>query len=388
MDSIAKNMCVIIKLPPGTVLSEGKLRNAILNNPDGWGIVFVDRGQLTLRKECDPEGNDPELIAKILTDSRDVQRYLHVRKNTVGKTIIDNTHPFTVLSVEGGRRIEFMHNGTFHTYKATTPEGQSDTRHYAETFLSPLLNKFHGDNGIGDYTDTLLSKILSGVFDYNNRGLLISNDLEARSYGKWDTVKDGDVTFEVSNNDYFDRLITTRVPTKYLETLPTQQRPVGGSPAQQGQMFRGSEPEEEAKAPTANRLPSSYATPQVIPLKDINLQKSNSILANASDLNDLMDLSIREWEDLDNEQIVYFQYCTRKEIQAWLELHPSTASMLYEAMFVRFAELVEEYDTMDEARVQAVLKHEAATKHIADLVAENNELKKALGEDTKEVKAA
>jgi glutamine amidotransferase len=111
------------------LLHEAPRSLAVLSNdhPDGWGIALGDRGDWTVRRSttCAARCRDYAGLAGIRADVV----IAHVRKATVGKLSIANTHPF-----QRGRFV-FAHNGTVHaiaslvrwTSKAQLAQVEGDT---------------------------------------------------------------------------------------------------------------------------------------------------------------------------------------------------------------------------------------------------------------------
>ncbi len=387
-------MCVILQLPKDITPSFEKVKNAVLNNPDGYGILMVDRGKLEVRKEVPVKGNDPDEIYQYIVDTIGVDRYLHVRKNTVGKTIVENAHPFNVFKLDSGREVWFMHNGTLSKWRpSSTMSEDSDTKNYAENFLHPLLYRFVGDNhGLGDYTDPFFKTLIADHFDYSNRGLLIANDLPILELGQWKEIKENGITYRASNDDYFNSVMTHRMSEaqrsswnapRFQDSKPDGIHPLTGNP----------ERVTNANAPQQKATPASKeereASQVLVPLKDIDLEKRNGRRLRSEEVNSLMAVGISEIEELDNEQLSYFVYLTKKEINSWVASNIEAASLFLELMFTKYAEMCEEYEALDTQRMTIVNKHERATTVIAEQVqkinnleAEIAELKKALNAKT------
>lgn len=368
-------MCVIIKLPSKFDISFEKIKNATLNNPDGWGLVTVTGSKLEVERHCNTtSGNDPDEIYKRLVEVRDIDRYLHVRKNTVGKTVIENTHPFTVYKGVN-RHVEFMHNGTLHKFRPPLNSDFSDTRFFSESFLSPLLYHFYGDNGVGDFTDPFFLKIIKDSFDYGSKGLLISNDIGTLELGSWVDVKDGDNTFRASNNDYFDRVQDTRLHSSRGVPAKTQSStfhtPYGSN------FYSTPLPQTTAQA----KAPDAKIVTQ---LKDVKLEKISGRFLKPEDLESLFTVSAENFDNLDNDDIRAFAYLSSIEIYSWVKQNIQTASLVIELMSCRFNELLEEYEALDETRVRANEKHEKASKHVEDLTLQVADLKAQIEKLTNE----
>lgn len=215
-------MCVIFHLKPGYTLPKSLLANACHNNPHGYGIIIKKDGKINVVKDLPADGNDPEVIYKILKDNEDADRYCHVRWKTQGAISMDNTQPFQVYD-DRGREIWFAHNGTLSNYSPSYNHGRpndpnevSDSRKFAQDVLMKYLPKFIGDNGIGDYNDPVMKEIIEKAWSYSNKGIVIANDLEPLILGTqyWEYIKTKETIddkviegeFYASNDDYFKEL--------------------------------------------------------------------------------------------------------------------------------------------------------------------------------------
>lgn len=132
-------MCVIIYRKPDTAIPFEKLKSACIVNADGMGLVAFDRGKLELRKYFSEDGNDPEILAKFLEDTKDLHVYAHLRYRTKGTRDKDNVHPFGILkSKKHGMDLQFMHNGTLSDFGT---DSVCDSRDFVKKFLTPLAEK-------------------------------------------------------------------------------------------------------------------------------------------------------------------------------------------------------------------------------------------------------
>lgn len=190
-------MCVIMVCKKGIVPPYDKFRNAVWNNPHGWGLVMKDNNRLEIKRGFDEKGTDPDDLYRIMCDNDDVERALHVRWATEGAKDLDNTHPFPVFS-SNSRDIYFMHNGTLSGYRppvGITQDddlyGASDSKRFAELKLGPLLLHLRGQAGNADYSDPLVKEVLSKFWDSTSKGLLISNNLENLYFNPsaWSNIK-------------------------------------------------------------------------------------------------------------------------------------------------------------------------------------------------------
>lgn len=132
-------MCVIIHKLPGTEIPFDSLKSACTVNPDGMGLVAIDRGRLELRKIFEAKGNDPDTLAKFLEQGKDLDCYVHLRFRTKGSTDKDNVHPFGVLKAKRhGIDVQFMHNGTLSDFGT---DKSCDSKEFASKLLRPLSEK-------------------------------------------------------------------------------------------------------------------------------------------------------------------------------------------------------------------------------------------------------
>lgn len=276
-------MCAIFTLLPEQSIDDKMLENVVGNNLDGYGIILQDLStkHLEVRRGFTEDGTDPEEIARILADHKALTRHVHVRNTTEGKTNLDNTHPFLVFD-KNGRQVWMLHNGTMHKFKPSHGSEASDTKLMAESFLSPLLNRFSGEFGLGDYNDPIFKRILEEFMGtYNNRILLVSNDLEPLQLGNWLKVKSttGD-EFQASNNDYFS--VIKRGPRRPLPVV-VPSMPNGGTMTSGAGTNATTDQKVLVRPPYAGPMGSSYQPPktdqpkslekkgkEVTPLKEVN----------------------------------------------------------------------------------------------------------------------
>ena len=227
-------MCVIFILNPGYTLPYEMLKNACLNNPHGYGIVIKRKNGLDIRKELPEDGNDPEVIYKILKDNEDALRYVHVRWKTQGDVSEENVQPFEVFNdnvLVGKKKVKrqviFAHNGTLSQYSTTYSYGQqgvqpqipvpSDSLRFSREVLRPFLPKLIGEKGVADISDPTVKMILDKYWPASaNRGILICNNLDHMLFSEsaWDKITTSRIVngeevkseFLASNNDYFNEL--------------------------------------------------------------------------------------------------------------------------------------------------------------------------------------
>lgn len=382
-------MCVIIALGADQTVPFGRLRNAVLNNPHGFGIVTTDRGKLSVFKKFKEEGNDPEQVAKELDKRAKAEmRYLHLRYRTRGSNSKENTHPFTVFKRDG-HHIEFMHNGTLTKNVNFSDTEKSDTRQFAENFLVPVLSKWHGEKGPADIEDPHLESWLESFFGYNNRGLLISNKLDPLFLGKWDVISDVDgAKIAVSNTDYFNSSISNRMTDFYKPKTSDIPAIIHRSAQTNRNIHTSNKESEEDKEETFFPLGTAVTKPvaeiaaptttntvsttpasttnlpakkefmgrTIVPMKEVDLKQVGRFL-NATDLEDLFDT---QGDQLDDELITLIANLTYDEYHNYVNSNPIGAAHLLEHLFIRCVVLIDDNERLEE-------KHLRATQMIASL---------------------
>lgn len=364
-------MCNIIGLPPKQVLPWNSFKNMVMNNRDGYGLVVLNDGKMEVIKEMPEKGNDPEVLARLVERFKDHQKFLHVRYNTVGETNRENTHPFTVYKGHDNHQVEFMHNGTMSDFKPSynSEDKRSDTRVFAETFLSPLLSRWQGDQGLADIEDPFMKVLLEKYFNYTNRGLLISNKMNALFLGKWSTVKSEEgVDLPSSNTDYFHSIISTR--DKFKPTIIQQ----GGSnpnPTQALATTNASAVKEETSGDNKVvqlREAKSNTTDEVTKLADLpSVIRTPGRFITPNEIANLVDLG---GDELDHESILYFSSILPLELATFFTSETEAATALFFFVVEAYAILngaMEE--ALDDANT-AMQKHERATNAIAVMAAQ------------------
>lgn len=137
-------MCVILQRDPDYVIDKESWDNAIINNPDGWGISVPDgNGLLTTLRS--PETADDTLYDMIHNEFGSDPVLIHLRYTTAGETTMRNAHPFPILEqATDGVDLRMAHNGTLTKYKPGVKadnDWESDTRVFVRTYVRPLFKR-------------------------------------------------------------------------------------------------------------------------------------------------------------------------------------------------------------------------------------------------------
>ena len=128
-------MCLIIDKPEGTSVPELWLSNAVKNNDDGWGIMWAEGGKVHVEKGFREKG-----LKKWAGKLVDRHALIHCRLATSGKKSVENCHPYPA-----GNGVWMMHNGIISI--PSSNEDWSDTKHFVEYCVKPMLAKYPGMYG-------------------------------------------------------------------------------------------------------------------------------------------------------------------------------------------------------------------------------------------------
>lgn len=129
-------MCLITVLPPGVVLSQEQVVDAMSKNPHGVGIMYSQDGQLYTGRSM---SSNPTKIRRWLARAPShLDRVVHFRKTTAGATSRANIHPFEVHG-----RFGLMHNGTLSDSIAET--SKKDPRSDTAIFVEEVLEQMNPD---------------------------------------------------------------------------------------------------------------------------------------------------------------------------------------------------------------------------------------------------
>lgn len=161
-------MCLIIASPKGIAPDMAVVRNAILDNPHGWGVVAACNGKLTAKRGFGLDSltraikrlNGPYLI--------------HFRYATHGAVGIANCHPFKV-----NRDCYMVHNGVLHI--PLVDSRYSDSWHFARNYARPYIGT-HGYSTLVADAEHFIGRGNKLAFLRRNGELLIANE----AAGTWD----------------------------------------------------------------------------------------------------------------------------------------------------------------------------------------------------------
>ena len=132
-------MCLIIQATKPQVITDTMMNCAYLNNDDGFGLMFANKGKVHVHKLGKPKSF--KSINKLWDSYKnlDVPMGLHFRFNTNGESSKAMSHPYQILNKEeNSRDLWVMHNGP----QLPTPmidNNKSDTHQFVKWILKPQL---------------------------------------------------------------------------------------------------------------------------------------------------------------------------------------------------------------------------------------------------------
>jgi len=253
-------MCVIIELKENQMFPEKALENAVRNNPDGVGIVYLNGDDVRVERHL-PEKPDPEFVMRLLEKDKDTTRFLHLRYRTRGPINKENLHPFSVINNKTNS-LYLMHNGTFQVGSSTVES--SDSKIFAEEVVRPILERLKFKNGFIDLDDPVVKLIFSAhVKDYNK--VLLINRGSALKLGNWlEYSKDGEA-WDVSNLSYFNNSVRgfNGGASQVNQTMFRSQQSTSTTATQQETKEVVTEGKEVVKAATTDTTPETVVETKV-----------------------------------------------------------------------------------------------------------------------------
>ena len=165
-------MCLIITRETGGQVDWDVAEQASRRNPDGYGIVYAQKGKLNISKNLD--WNSIRNTAMSL-EFQDIPFMLHMRLATHGAVTTDNCHPFMLESHD----IAMMHNGIIDTIHV--PIGESDSRAMADYLNGHMYEDFLKDEAEVTFIEGLLDGYNKLSFIDTDGNITIIND----SLGEW-----------------------------------------------------------------------------------------------------------------------------------------------------------------------------------------------------------
>lgn len=215
-------MCIIIHSKEGALPDRNRLETAWVNNPHGFGLMYVDEGRVVA------EHTLPKTFAEVWNHLQFVEGIpwaLHFRWVTRGKKSISQCHPFQVASKDDfGKDLYMMHNGTLtflDDVVALTKGEQSDTKMFADILGKTVARLQDPDLLFGAAAQQYLHKEIGSW----NKLLFLDSDGKFRYMNRFGGKDDGDFwysnTYSFQKNYRLESLFDALPKTTFR---PTPQR--------------------------------------------------------------------------------------------------------------------------------------------------------------------
>jgi hypothetical protein len=175
-------MCLAIVKPKGIIIPEEHLYNGWLNNNDGAGFACITtEGDFFVHKSLTYEGFI-DVYRNAVKDYGNTSDFLiHFRIASKGNKTIDNCHPFII---DEDRII--IHNGTLYNINIDKKDTRSDTKVFAEDWLSQLPNNWEDNKIIHFMLEDFITSGSKICMLHRTKGIYIFNeDIGVRVDGIW-----------------------------------------------------------------------------------------------------------------------------------------------------------------------------------------------------------
>ena len=160
-------MCLLHSHPADTQFDEADIADFYKHNPDGVGVMWAQDNSLYVKKELPANATDAWKFYQNYCQGKEC--YVHWRMKTHGLIDITNCHPYDVFGDGETMPISLMHNGIL----SIGNEGdvtKSDTWHYVENYLKPLLKDYPAM-----FNNPTLIKLLEEHIGHGNRFIMLNH---------------------------------------------------------------------------------------------------------------------------------------------------------------------------------------------------------------------
>jgi hypothetical protein len=120
-------MCVILYNPKGVAYNEREIRNACATNDDGFGIMWVQDGQVKTFKGI----LSADDVVETVKEFTGIPSVVHLRFATHGPIVPNLCHPFRVTPEGATQTVFMMHNGVLYEHGNRAENHESDTLVFA-----------------------------------------------------------------------------------------------------------------------------------------------------------------------------------------------------------------------------------------------------------------
>lgn len=173
-------MCILIQHPANTAFTDELLLDFYQHNPDGFGAVYAENGELVVIKTL---GKPDEIKAIYHEVLKGRECIIHYRMKTHGDIDLDNCHPYHVTD-----DIWMAHNGILSMGNPIDPR-RSDTWHFIEYILRPALTanpELIFDVDYQDYIGDMIGTSNKFAFMHSDgRSVIINESAGVKHEGAW-----------------------------------------------------------------------------------------------------------------------------------------------------------------------------------------------------------
>jgi len=167
-------MCLIIHKPANKQLDPGLIKDTYTGNSDGFGLMFAEGGTVAVHKILPKNWTD---CLDLYKQFEDRELAVHFRLRTHGNIDQSQAHPYEVFNRNNGDPVDLylMHNGILSEPPEFFKE-KSDTWHFIEYILRPMLDHFWRRYGTDPLDDFYVKEALESLAGSHNKLLLMDHE--------------------------------------------------------------------------------------------------------------------------------------------------------------------------------------------------------------------
>ncbi len=178
-------MCLVMTHNHDTILEKEWIHDFYDHNPDGIGVMFAEDGKLQIIKSLPKNEDEAWLFYESTIRGRDC--VVHWRMATHGNIDLTQVHPYVIAGPDVMPKLAFMHNGVLHCGNATD-KTKSDTWHYNESYLKPLLDPDSGGSIDLAFRPAFTAMLGDAISD-NNRFVFMDDQGRVEIVNMWTGVR-------------------------------------------------------------------------------------------------------------------------------------------------------------------------------------------------------
>ena len=173
-------MCLLIHHPADTAFDEADIVDFYKHNPDGVGVMWAAKDIMYVQKALPKSADEAWQFYQEHCQGKTCE--IHYRMKTHGLIDLINCHPYEIFGDGTEMPMYIMHNGILSTGNMKDVS-KSDTWHYVEDFLKPLL-KDHPDM----FNNPVIKLFIEEHIGHGNRFIMLNHLGEASIVNEQDFV--------------------------------------------------------------------------------------------------------------------------------------------------------------------------------------------------------